>query len=44
MGKFIKYKKRIYIHETLKIGWLRVSFFRLGRRFSVRLEIAKGWE
>ena len=40
----IKIKKKVYIHESYKIGWFRFSFYRLGKRFTIRLEISKGWD
>ena len=41
--EFIKFKKKVYIHEYYKIGWLRFSFYRLGKRFCIRCEISYGW-
>lgn len=32
-----------YTHKEISVGWFRVSFFKLGKMFSVRLEISKGW-
>lgn len=32
-----------YIHLRYTMGWMTLSIFRLGTRFSVRLEIARGW-
>jgi hypothetical protein len=35
--------KKIYLHKIYKIGWFRFSFYRLGKRFCVRIELSKGW-
>jgi len=32
-----------YIHLRYTLGWITISIYRLGQRFSVRLEIARGW-
>jgi len=40
---FIKIKKKVYVHESIKIGWFRLSYYRLGRKFCIRAEISKGW-
>lgn len=40
----IRVKKDIYIHEIYKIGFLRISYYILGNKFCVRLEISRGWE
>jgi len=40
-----KIKKAVhYIHKEIEIGWFRVSFYKLGKKFTLRFEIAKGWE
>ena len=33
-----------YIHKTIKIGWFKFSIYILGSKFSIRFEIADGWE
>ena len=44
-GKIMfKIKKAVYIHENYKIGWFRFSFYRLGWKFCVRIELSSGWE
>jgi hypothetical protein len=40
----IKLKSKVYIHESLQIGWFRFAYYRLGSKFSVRFEIARGWD
>jgi hypothetical protein len=40
----IKIKHKIYLHHIFQIGIFRFSFYILGSKFSIRLEIAKGWE
>lgn len=37
-------KKKVFIHESYKLGWFRFSFYRLGWKFSIRFEIARGWD
>jgi hypothetical protein len=32
-----------YIHKEISIGWVRLSFFKLGKMFTIRFEISKGW-
>jgi len=44
MKKLIKIKKRVYIHEEIRVGIFRFSFYRLNNKFCVRCEIASGWE
>lgn len=40
-----KIKKAVhYVHKEVVIGWFRVSFYKLGKKFTLRFEIAKGWE
>jgi hypothetical protein len=42
--ELIKLKKKVYIHEYIKIGWFRFCFYRLGNKFTIRLELSRGWE
>ena len=42
--ELIRFKKKVYIYEEIKIGIFRFVFYRLGKRFTIRLEISKGWE
>jgi hypothetical protein len=42
--ELIRFKKKVYIYEEIKIGIFRFVFYRLGKRFCVRLEISRGWE
>jgi len=42
--EIIHYKKKVYIYEEIRIGWFRFSYYRLGKKFSVRCEIARGWD
>jgi len=37
-------KKKKYTHKIYQIGWLRFSYYRLGKRFCVRIEVSKGWD
>lgn len=37
-------RKAKYTHIVMQLGWFRFSLYRLGSRFSIRLEIAKGWD
>jgi len=39
----VKRKHEQYIHLRYTLGWFTLSIFRLGYRFSIRLEIARGW-
>jgi len=39
----IKIKKNVYIHEVWQLGWFRFSFYRLGKKFTIRLEVSSGW-
>jgi hypothetical protein len=40
----IKIKHKLYIHSTYQLGWFRFSIYRLGKKFTIRLEVSKGWE
>ena len=40
----IKIKHKVYIHHIFQIGIFRFSFYILGKKFSVRFEICKGWD
>jgi hypothetical protein len=40
----IKIKKNIYIHRVYQLGWFRFSYYRLGKKFTLRVEISKGWD
>ena len=40
----IRIKKKIYIHEIYQFGWFRISYYRLGWKFTLRLEISRGWD
>jgi hypothetical protein len=42
--EIIRLRKKVYIYEEIKLGWFRFSFYRLGWKFSIRLEIARGWD
>jgi hypothetical protein len=42
--EFIRLKKKVYIYEEIKIGWLRFCFYRYGKRFCVRCELSRGWD
>jgi hypothetical protein len=33
-----------YIHIVKKLGWIRISIFKLGSKFTFRFEVSKGWE
>ena len=33
----------MYIYKHWKLGWFRVSFYKLGRKFTIRFEISDGW-
>ena len=37
-------EKYSYIHKEFSLKWFRFSFFKLGKRFTLRLELSKGWE
>lgn len=37
-------KHQNYIHKQFNIGWLRVSLYILGKKFTLRIEISKGWD
>jgi len=37
-------KKNIYIHKVYQLGWFRFSFYRLGKKFTIRIELSKGWD
>lgn len=36
-------QKYPYTHSDFSLGWFRFSFFKLGKRFTLRLELARGW-
>jgi hypothetical protein len=40
----IRTQKKVYIYEEIKLGWFRFSFYRLGYKFCLRIEISKGWD
>lgn len=42
--KTTKCKTTKYIHWHFRIGWFRFSFYKLKKRFNIRLEISRGWE
>jgi hypothetical protein len=42
--QLIKIKHKVYIHHSCQIGWLRFSLYILGKKFSVRLELCRGWD
>jgi len=39
----IRIKNKVYIHQIYQIGWVRISFYRLGYRFTLRIELSRGW-
>jgi hypothetical protein len=39
-----KKKKQNYKHKVLQIGWFRFSYFCLNQKFTIRIELSKGWE
>jgi len=39
----IRIKKKVYIHYIYQFGWVRISFYRLGYRFTLRIELSRGW-
>jgi hypothetical protein len=41
--EIIKFKKKVYIYEEIKIGWFRFVFCRFGKKFCIRFEVAYGW-
>jgi len=40
----IKIKSKIYCHRYIKIGWFRFAYYRLGKKFTIRIELSKGWD
>jgi hypothetical protein len=45
MAKYLGKTKLNYIHKTICIGGLiRIAFFKLGYRWTLRIEIGQGWE
>jgi hypothetical protein len=42
--ELIRFKKKVFIHESYQIGWFRFSFYRLGKKYSIRFSIEKGWD
>lgn len=32
-----------YIHKSFRIGIFRISWYFLGKRFCIRMEISRGW-
>ena len=40
----IRIKKKVYIHYIYQFGWVRISFYRLGYRFTLRIELSRGWD
>ena len=43
MTKYLGKKKLNYIHKTFKIGFIRIDFFKLRSKWSIRLAFEKGW-
>lgn len=43
MKKYLGKKNLKYIHKVFHIGFIRIAFFKLGRRWTIRIEINKGW-
>jgi hypothetical protein len=39
----IKINKKVYVHEEIIIGWFRLSYYRYGKKLTIRFEISKGW-
>jgi hypothetical protein len=44
MGNRKGIKMKTYIHKTFRIGIFRFSFYRLGKRFTIRIELSRGWD
>ena len=40
----IRIKKKVYIHYIYQFGWVRISYYRLGYRFTLRIELSRGWD
>jgi hypothetical protein len=44
MKEIIRIRKKVYIYEEIKLGWFRFVFCRFGKKFTIRLELSKGWD
>ena len=42
--ELIRLKKKVYVYEEIKIGIFRFVFYRLGKKFCVRVELSSGWD
>ena len=44
LNNSIRLRKKVYIYEEIKIGFIRISYYRLGKKFTIRFEINYGWQ
>lgn len=44
MARYLGKSKLIYIHKAFKIGIIRIAFFKLNKKWTIRIEIGQGWE
>lgn len=38
-----KITKKDYIYKSYRIGWFRFVFCKFGKKFCIRIEVARGW-
>jgi hypothetical protein len=44
LKEIIKIRKKVYVHEEIRIGWFRFSFYMLGyKKICIRFEITRGF-
>jgi len=45
MTRYLGKKKLNYIHKSFNIGkYFRFAFFKLNKKWTIRIEISDGWE
>jgi hypothetical protein len=44
MTRYLGKKKLNYIHKSFKLGIIRISFFKLNKKWTIRMEMSYGWE
>ena len=43
MTNKIKIKNKMYLHREFRIGWIRFSYYKFGKKLTIRFELSKGW-
>jgi len=44
MKEIIRLRKQVYVYEEFKVWIFRFVYCRFGKKFTIRLELSKGWE